>query len=310
MIARADVLRMRLFYMAALIFFLLPLKSSAQPVRIVIIGLDGLSVDGYKKAKHPNIDRLMEKGVLSLTTRPVMPSVTLPNWTSHLTGSGPEEHGVINNNWTISQHSLPPLQMDESGYYPSIFKIAKDRILDVKTAFYYNWPELINAFNRNYFDRILFQGGDRFDSLYDDAVDFIKVNKQFTELIFLYSVHTDHAGHTYNWMSPQYIAAIEKADTAIGLLTDRLRAEKLFEGTYFLLITDHGGSSATGHGGTSMDEMQVPWAIAGPRIRNTGLTDFFNSNQNTALVIAKILGIRDKDLPVCWTGQLPDGILK
>ncbi|MET0463366.1 MAG: alkaline phosphatase family protein [Chitinophagaceae bacterium] len=302
--------RMRSFCVFCLISLLLPVISSAQPARIIVIGLDGLSVDGYKTAKHPNIDKLLEKGVLSLTTRPVMPSVTLPNWTSHFTASGPEEHGVTNNTWTVSQHSLQPLQTDDSGYYPSIFKLAKDKVLNVKTAFYYNWPELINAFNKNYFDRLLFQQNDGFDSLYNDAFDFIKANRQFPELIFLYSVHTDHAGHTYKWMSPQYISAIEKADTAIGVLMDRLKSEKLFDDTHFLLITDHGGHATTGHGGTSMDEMQVPWAVTGPRIRNAGLVDFFNSNKNTAIVIAKLLGIRDRDLPICWTGQLPDGMLK
>ena len=65
--------------------------------RIVLIGLDGISVEGYNTASHPNLDQLFGEGVVSLNTRNVMPSVTLPNWTSHLTGSGPEQHGVISN---------------------------------------------------------------------------------------------------------------------------------------------------------------------------------------------------------------------
>ncbi len=32
-----------------------------------------------------------------------MPSVTLPNWTTHLTGSGPEQHGVLGNGWKKGQ---------------------------------------------------------------------------------------------------------------------------------------------------------------------------------------------------------------
>ena len=65
--------------------------------RIVLISLDGICVDGYLKAKTPNLDALMAEGSLSLDTRVVMPSVTLPNWTSHLCGSGPEQHGVVDN---------------------------------------------------------------------------------------------------------------------------------------------------------------------------------------------------------------------
>ena len=58
---------------------------------MIMIALDGISVEGFQKAATPNLDALLKQGALSLTTRVVMPSVTLPNWTSHLTGSGPEQ---------------------------------------------------------------------------------------------------------------------------------------------------------------------------------------------------------------------------
>ena len=74
--------------------------------RIVLISLDGICVAGFKQAKTPHLDALLAEGVLSTKTRVVMPSVTLPNWTSHLTGSGPEQHGVTDNAWTVSKHKL------------------------------------------------------------------------------------------------------------------------------------------------------------------------------------------------------------
>lgn len=48
----------------------------------------GLSVERFLKFKHPNIDTLMRDGILSLNTQAIMPSVTLPNWTDHLTSGG------------------------------------------------------------------------------------------------------------------------------------------------------------------------------------------------------------------------------
>ena len=82
-------------------------NSRVKAKRIVMIGLDGISVNGYQTAKHPNLDKLMADGILSLTTRNVMPSVTLPNWTSHLTGSGPEQHGILSNGWRKNKIELP-----------------------------------------------------------------------------------------------------------------------------------------------------------------------------------------------------------
>ena len=85
------------------VLLLTSIITSAKPKRIIMIALDGISVEGYQKAKTPNLDALMTEGSLSLTTRVVMPSVTLPNWTSHLTGSGPEQHRVVDNGWEIYQ---------------------------------------------------------------------------------------------------------------------------------------------------------------------------------------------------------------
>ncbi len=298
----------KLFFLLTLIsaFAVTNVFAQRSAKRMVIIGLDGFSAEGFKTAKHPNLDKMIADGVLSLTTRPVMPSVTLPNWTSHLTGSGPEEHGVTGNNWTLEKHQLNAIDTDKDGYYPSIFKVLKENVTGTKTAFYYNWAELINSMNKKYIDEVSFEKEDKYEGNYQKAYDFIVKNKSDPTLVFLYSVHTDHAGHAHKWMSPQYISSIESADTAIGVFLNKLKSEKLYDDTHFILITDHGGDPKTGHGGVSMEEMQVPWAITGPQIKKLGLTEMHNSNKNTALVIAKIFGVRRKAIPESWTGLVPE----
>lgn len=109
-----------------------------QAKRMVIIALDGISVPGFTTANTPHLDKLLNEGALSLTTRVVMPSVTLPNWTSHLTGSGPEQHGVVDNSWEIDKKHLSAMATDEDGYYPSVFQVLKEKMPTCKTAFYYN----------------------------------------------------------------------------------------------------------------------------------------------------------------------------
>jgi predicted AlkP superfamily pyrophosphatase or phosphodiesterase len=300
---------MKKFLFKLLFLSVASISAMAQksPARVLVLGLDGFSTEGYKVAKHPNIDKLVAEGVLSLSTRPVMPSITLPNWTSHFTSSGPEEHGVTANNWTLEKHPLPAIAVDEQGYYPSIFKVLKDNVPHVKTAYYYNWKELINPINQKYLDEVVFEENDGYQMNYGKAFDFMLKNRKDPALIFLYSVHTDHAGHEFGWMSDPYIKAIEAADVAIGALLDKLKAEGLYKDTHFLLITDHGGINK-GHGGVSMNEMQIPWAITGPQIRKRGLVTDFNSNKNTSLVLARIFNINK--LPDAWTGILPNVIFK
>ena len=91
--------------------------GKAKAKRVVLISLDGICVDGCLKARTPNLEALLADGSLSLDTRVVMPSVTLPNWTSHLTGSGPEQHGVVDNSWEISKFKLPAIITESDGYY-------------------------------------------------------------------------------------------------------------------------------------------------------------------------------------------------
>ncbi|WP_454879797.1 alkaline phosphatase family protein [Sphingobacterium detergens] len=291
-----------------LLFLSVLIISSTHAQRIVVIGLDGLSTEGFQGSKHPNIDKLFEKGLITLSSRPVIPSVTLPNWTSHLTGQGPEEHGITANNWTLAKHPLQAIETDADGYTPSIFKVLKDKKPQARTAFYYNWAELINPINKKYLDEVSFEEDDRYKKNYAKALKFISENRKDPTLVFLYTVHTDHAGHGHGWMSSEYITAIEEVDVEIGNFINQLKEQHLYEDTYFLLLSDHGGI-ANGHGGVTMNEMQVPFGISGKKIKNLGKTDaFFNSNRNTSWILSKIFGL--KDIPRSWTGTVPREIFK
>ena len=274
--------------------------------RIVLISLDGICVEGYLKAKTPHLDALMGEGSLSLETRVVMPSVTLPNWTSHLTGSGPEQHGVVDNSWEISKFTLPAVEKDAKGYYPSVFKVLKEAIPTVKTAFYYNWINLFYPYNKQYFDEVSYLEKDAYIPNYEKAFAFLKANRNHPTLVFLYSVHTDHAGHAHKWMSPEYIQSIEEADVEIGKFIDRMKQEGLYDDTHFLFLTDHGGINY-GHGGVSTDEMIVPWGITGPGIKKGFKIKEANNTVNTAATILHLFKVKQ---PLCWTGEVIRSIFK
>lgn len=267
--------------------------------RVVLISLDGISVAGLQQANTPNLDGLLAEGILSLKTRVVMPSVTLPNWTSHLTGSGPEQHGVVNNEWTLTKFKLPAIETDVDGYYPSVFKVLKDSVPQIKTAFYYNWVNLIYPYNKRYLDEISFLENDSYIENYEKALNFMIANRKVPTLIFLYSVHTDHAGHKHKWMSPEYIRSIEEADLEIGKLITKMKEENLYDDTHFMFLSDHGGIEY-GHGGVSVDEMIVPWGITGPGIARGVKMSEPNNTVNTASVILQLFNVEQ---PNAWTGE-------
>lgn len=282
------------------------LTISAKPKRVIMIALDGISVEGYQKANTPNLDALMAEGAFSLTTRVAMPSVTLPNWTSHLTGSGPEQHGVVNNGWKIDKFVLPAVETDTDGYYPSVFTILKEEMSEIKTAFYYNWINLFYPYNKKYFDEVSYLEKDEYIPNYQKAINFIVRNQDKPTVVFLYSVHTDHAGHRHKWMSPEYIHSIEEADVQIGKFINEMKEKGLYKDTHFMFLSDHGGIN-NGHGGVTTNEMIVPWGITGPKIKKGFKIKEPNNTVNTASVILRLFKIKQ---PLSWTGEVPESIFK
>ena len=282
------------------------LTISAKPKRVIMIALDGTSVEGYQKANTPNLDALMAEGAFSLTTRVAMPSVTLPNWTSHLTGSGPEQHGVVNNGWKIDKFVLPAVETDTDGYYPSVFTILKEEMSEIKTAFYYNWINLFYPYNKKYFDEVSYLEKDEYIPNYQKAINFIARNQDKPTVVFLYSVHTDHAGHRHKWMSPEYIHSIEEADVQIGKFINEMKEKGLYKDTHFMFLSDHGGIN-NGHGGVTTNEMIVPWGITGPKIKKGFKIEEPNNTVNTASVILRLFKIKQ---PLSWTGEVPESIFK
>lgn len=274
--------------------------------RVIIITFDGIRVDGLAQARTPNIDMLVRTGSASMATRDVMPSVTLPNYTSHLYGAGPEVHGVTANDWKKDNFKLAAVETDEEGYFPSVFKVLKQNVKGIRTAFYWNWKPLVNPHNPRWFDDSMYAEKDAFVPLYDRAMEYIGEHRDEPLFMFIYSVHTDHAGHKYQWMSPEYIRSIEEGDVQVGRLTDFLKEEGIYDDTHLMFISDHGGIG-NGHGGISPEEMIVPWIIEGPGIKEGFTIDEPNNTVNTASTVLRLFGVEQ---PLSWTGEVPESIFR
>ena len=280
-------------------------KPENNATRVLIITFDGIRVDGLQQANTPNIDALIKAGAASMQTRDVMPSVTLPNYTSILCGAGPEIHGVADNKWRFDNHTLEPVETDEDGYFPSVFKVLKDNVSDVKTAFYGNWRTLFLPYNIKAIDDSMYVANE-YIPLYERAFEFISENRDKPTFTFLYTGHTDHMGHVHEWMSPEYIQSIEEGDAEIGRLVAKLKDAGLYNDMYIMFISDHGGVGKH-HGGLSKEEMTVPWVIVGPGIKKGFTITEPNNTVNTASTVLRIFGVKQ---PLSWTGEVPESIFK
>lgn len=193
-----------------------------------------------------------------------MPTVSKPNWMSIITGAGPEEHGVLDNNWVVGTEWEPLTGNDT--YFPSVFEAIKEQSNKVQTAFYNDWPGFEDLFPHGLvdFQYLASQDPDTDNVTAMVISDVILPDK--AQFIFLHFDNVDDAGHHYGWGSPEYYDAVVDVDTCVGKLVDALEATGILSQTLVILTADHGGENFT-HGFTDTLCMYTPLFFMGPSVK-------------------------------------------
>ena len=93
-----------------------------------------------------------------------------------------------------------------------------------------------------------------------------------------------------------YLAGLNGIDPSIIEATKRLG---MYDETVFIVTADHGGTG-TGHGSTSMEEMQTPFVIFGPGVKRGHEITSAVMRYDTAPTIAYIFGAACPDV---WRGK-------
>jgi predicted AlkP superfamily pyrophosphatase or phosphodiesterase len=131
----------------------------------------------------------------------------------------------------------------------------------------------------------------------DRAIAYLKQKQP--EFTFIHLDHVDGAGHDHGHGTPQYYKAVAEADRLIGLVLEGLKEAGMAENTVVLITADHGGKGK-GHGGATMDEIEIPWIVTGPGVaKGKELTTHVNT-YDTAATIAYVFGLKTPD---CWIAR-------
>jgi predicted AlkP superfamily pyrophosphatase or phosphodiesterase len=236
--------------------------APAREPRVLVIGLDGVRMDVLARAHTPHLDSLAASGIL-LTAATVEPTVSGPNWSSILTGVGPDKHGVRSNDFSSNAYDRYPdfltrLELVDSAY---------------RTAAVVDWPPLGSGASggplvSDRVDRLTLIDGDSLgytlaDSLSAEAgAELLRTGEW--DAVFVYLGDIDEAGHRTSSLAPEYRAAIETADRQVGRLLEALRSRLSYEDWLVLVTTDHGRRDDGGHGGTSDLERTSFILMSGP----------------------------------------------
>ena len=277
--------------------FLIQIVEAQQDAtkRVLLIGIAGVSSEEFQYANTPVIDKLISQGAISLKTRGVIPSESAANWVSVLSGAGPEQHGVISNNWNQGNQSIEPTVSDVDGYFPSIFTLIRKQRPKAVTGMFYDWDQLGSYINKKLISKEQYVQGQVMITAV--ALNFIKKEKPvFT---FVYYGLPYVTGNSTNFNTKEYYQSINEIDTEIGKIVSGLQEAKMMLNTTIIITSDQGISGLV-NGIESTADLEVPWISAGPGIQKNVLLEIPNDHINTAPTIARILGLKT---PAEWIGK-------
>jgi predicted AlkP superfamily pyrophosphatase or phosphodiesterase len=270
------------------------LAEEGQVRHVIVIGVDGLSIDGVTHGNVPHLRELMARSAWTLEARGVMPTLSSPNWASMITGAGPEQHGITSNGYLKRMMEIEPACHDAFGGFPNIFGTMRTERPSTRMAVFHDWAGFSDLLERNVADVVQHERGPERTTA--AAIEYWRANRP--ELMFVHLDNVDHAGHESGWGSREYYGAVEEADTQIGAMLDMLRDSGGLASTYVLVTSDHGGKGHS-HGKNSLAEILIPWILSGPEVA-PGRIGAAVYTYDTAATIAWIFGL---ERPACWIGR-------
>lgn len=262
---------------------------------VIVIGVDGLSPDGIKKAKTPFIDKMIAGGSVKWNVRTVLTTASSQNWASMIMGAGPEQHGIIDNDWEMDDHTLPPIVNEADGRFPTIFSVLHKARPEAEIGTVYHWGGFGRLFQKNAVNYDKHFSSE--DSTTADFIKYIKTKKP--TLGFVHLDHVDHAGHHGGHGSAEYYQSVVKADSLIGKILAGIEEAGIMDKTLVILWADHGGMGY-GHGGATPQEAEIAGVFYGTGVKKGYEVAQQVYTYDLASTIAFALGIEQ---PYAWIGR-------
>ncbi len=259
---------------------------------VVVIGIDGWGAYSVEKAEMPNVKALMESGCYTLKKRSVSPSASAANWASMFMGAGPELHGYTR--WNSFSPDLPPRVVDESGTFPTIFRVLRNSDPQAEIVCMSVWEGIkyvVDTLALNY------HRSNNDAMLCEESCEYIKEHKPMLAAICF--CEPDAVGHHEGHDTPAYYDKLKELDGYIGRIVEAIKEAGIFDDTIIILTSDHGGIDK-GHGGITMLEMESPFIISGKNVKKGGEFEESMMQFDLAPTIAYIFGLKT---PQVWIGR-------
>jgi hypothetical protein len=245
-----------------------------QARRVLLLAIDGLSLNLMRKARTPFLDRLAREGVHApggATT--VYRALTNPAFASMMTGVPPEVHTLRDNNLgsRIRVEGLPDVV--PTRIYGSIH---------MKHFAKPDWPTRIVPITRT--------GYATDETLMAWLIEDLARDRD-TRLFVVDFSEVDMTAHAFGAWSKQYIRSVEAADVLLARLFFHFATVDLFRDTTVIVTSDHGQSCLDHSYLLNDDERYVPFLMRGAGVRSGAVLPYRPSIMDVCPTIAWLLGV-------------------
>lgn len=224
---------------------LLLVASYASARTTILISCDGFRWDYPQYYDTPFLDRMATEGVSGALV-PSFPSKTFPNHYTLATGLRPEHHGIIANSFfdraTGSRFSLgdPKTKFDPRFYHGEPLWLTAQR-QGLKVVVFY-WPGSDVAVNGRY-PNVWHKYDEKphmtFAQRADSVMAYLTMKKA-PDLIMAYFEEPDASGHSFGPQAKNTRHAVERVDSLLGSLWDRIVKAKKADDVNLVVVSDHG----------------------------------------------------------------------
>ena len=273
-------------------------KSSDKDIasHVIVIGLDGWGTWCMEKGELPFIKEMMKQGCYTLDKRTVLPSSSGPNWGAMMNGTPVEATGIISNSDTPD---FKPLFLTEHKAQPTFFHVLKQERPAAETGVICEWGDFLNYADTLCLDYALrIHEPEEFpDAVVEESVKYIVEKKPV--ICFIHIDALDHKGHAFGQGSPEYYAELPLVDERVRKIVDGVKEAGIYDDSIIILTSDH-GHKGTGHGGTSMLEMETPFVIWGKGVRKNHEIKETVLEYDIAATVAQVFHL---PVPQSWRGK-------
>jgi predicted AlkP superfamily pyrophosphatase or phosphodiesterase len=258
--------------------------AAPRAQHVFIVSFDGGKPAVMQKSAMPLTMDMAKNGAATWNAQAVMPSITLVNHTSMLTGVSPAKHSILWNDWIPSRGLVK---------VPTVFKLARE--IGYTTALFagkekfrhLNVPTTVDEFQIPSYNAKIVAAA---------AAKYIVEKKP--NLCFIHFADSDGAGHQYGWGSPEQIQSFADEDAALQILRDAVKQAGIEKKSTFILSADHGGHDKT-HGSNSPEDVTIPWIAWGSGVKPGTLTNPVTTFDTAATA----LWLLDVPVPNNWDGK-------